>query len=158
VPLEKLQQIKGLGQHYSKLIKDAVNDLYEPKEKAPSEPVLDVTPRKKKKPEKADSNLRTEIAKTTKYLKRAKNKFEPINKKKHLKLLVDFKTASSDLKTQIQVLRRTKLDLSKKQKKKITKKVAALNKMLKNAGKTKKGKTMKALSQEIRSLLKLISN
>ena len=28
IPLEKLMQIKSLGQHYAKLIKAAVNDLY----------------------------------------------------------------------------------------------------------------------------------
>ncbi|MBT8374781.1 MAG: hypothetical protein KJN80_07715, partial [Deltaproteobacteria bacterium] len=97
-----------------------------------------------------------ELVKTTKYLKSAKEKLKPLQKKKHLKLFVDLKKRSNKLKTRIVALSRIQPDLSEKQKKKITKKAAALNTMLKNVGKNKKGKTMKKLSQEIQSLLKFI--
>jgi hypothetical protein len=49
-----------------------------------------------------------------------------------------------------------KPDLTQKQKKKIIKKAAALNMMLKDAGKNKKGKTMEVLSKEIESFFKFI--
>jgi len=154
-PLEKLEQIKNLGRHYAKLIKEAVNDVYEPKEEAPAEPITEVSPGKDEKFDKAQSNLNAELAKTTKSLKSAREKLKPI-RKKHLKLFVDLKKRSNKLKTRIVALRRIQPDLSKKQMKKITKKAAALNTMLKNAGKNKKGKTMSMLSQEIQSLLKFV--
>jgi len=157
MPLDKLAQIKGLGRHYAKLIKDAVNDLYGPKAQAPGEPVAAVSPSEKQKPEKANSKLNAELVKTTRHLKRAKKKFEPINKKKHLRLFVDFKKKSNDLKTQILNVRRLQLDLPKKRKKKIVKQAASLNLMLKSVSKQKKGKTMRKLSQEIQSLLNLLS-
>ena len=155
-PLEKLEQIKSLGKHYAKLIKEAVNDFHEPKEEAPAEPVIEVSPGKDEKSDKTDRNLNAEFVKTTKYLKSAKEKLKPLQKKKHLKLFVDLKKRSNKLKARIVTLIRIQPDLSKKQKKKITKKAATLNTMLKNVGKNKKGKTMKKLSQEIQSLLKFI--
>ncbi len=155
-PLEKLEQIQGLGKHYAKLIKDAVNELYEPRIETPAEPAAEASQGKKEKSDKTLSNLNAELAKTTKYLKNAREKFKPIQKKKHLKLFVDFKRRSNKLKTQVQALRRLQLDLSKKQKKKTTRKAAALNTMLKNVGKKKKGKTMQMVSQEIKSLLNLL--
>ncbi|MBT8370776.1 MAG: hypothetical protein KJO34_07430, partial [Deltaproteobacteria bacterium] len=39
IPLDKLMQIKSLGEHYAKLIKTAVNDLYKTKEEGPVEVV-----------------------------------------------------------------------------------------------------------------------
>jgi len=156
IPLEKLEQIKSLGKHYANLIKDAVKDVYEPKEEAPAEPAAEVSVNKDEKSEETDRNLKAELAKTTKYLKTAKEKLKPIQKKKHQKLFIDLKKRTNKLKTRIRSLIRIQPDLSEKQKKKITKKAAALNTMLKNVEKNKKGKTMKVLSQEIQSLLKLI--
>lgn len=156
IPLEKLEQIKSLGKHYAKLIKDAVNDVYEPKEETPAEPAIEVSSCKNEKSDKIDENLNAELAKTTKYLKTAKEKLKPIQKKKHLKLFVDLKKRSNKLKSRILALSSIKPDLSEKQKKKIIKKAAALNTMLKNVGGEKKGKTMKVLSQEIQSLLNLL--
>ena len=155
IPLEKLEQVKSLGRHYAKLIKESVNDVYEPKEEAPAEPAAEVSPGKDEKSDKAQRNLNAELAKTAKYLKSAREKIKPIQKK-HLKFFIDLKKRSNKLKTRIVALSRIQPDLSKKQMKKITKKAAALNTMLKNAGKNKKGKTMSMLSQEIQSLLKFI--
>ena len=154
IPLEKLEQVKSLGRHYAKLIKESVNDVYEPKEEAPAEPAAEVSPGKDEKSGKIDGNLNAELAKTIKYLKSAREKLKPIQKKKHLKLFVDLKKHSNKLKNRILVLSQRQPDLSEKQKKRITKKTAALNTMLKNVGRNKKGKTMKKLSQEIQSLLK----
>ena len=158
IPLDELMQIKSLGQHYAKLIKEAVNDLYETRKATPAEAVADGSREREKKSDTWDRKLKAEFTKTTKYLKRTKEKFKPIKKKKHLKLFVEFKRQSNKLKTHINILRRHQLDISKKQKKKIAKQAAHLNMILKNTGKTKKGKTMKKLSQEIQSLLSLISN
>jgi len=156
MPLEKLMQIKSLGRHYAKLIKVAVNEYYETKAAASAESDAVVSTDKKEKSVKIDRKIGAELAKTPKYLKRAKRKFEPINKKKHLKLFVEFKTKSNGLKMQILTLRQSKLDLSKKQKKKILRKAEALNVMVKHVGKKKKAKTMNKLNNEIKSLLNLL--
>lgn len=156
VPLDKLMQIKSLGEHYAKLIKTAVADLYEPKTEGLTEKVLNGSRIGKKKSDPLDRKLKTELAKTTKYLKRAREKFKPIKRKKHLKLFVEFKKRSNNLKARIQVMRQAQFEIPKKQKNKITKKIATLNTNLKNAGKHKKGKSMKLLSQEIASLLNLL--
>ncbi len=156
IPLENLEQVKSLGKHYAKLIKDAVNDFYAEKAEPPENPATEVSPSKDEKTDKIDKNLNSELAKVTKYLKKAKEKLKPIQKNKHLILFVDLKKRSNRLKTCILALSQIQPDLSEKQKKKIIKKAAALNMMLKNAGKTKKGKTMEVLSKEIQSFLKFI--
>ena len=156
IPLEKLEQVKSLGQHYAKLIKDAVNDFYAKKAEPSKNRATELLQSKDKKTDKIDKNLNSELAKVTKYLKKAKEKLKPIQKKKHLNLFVDLKMRSNRLKTRILALSETQSDLSEKQKKKIIKKAAALNMMLKDAGKNKKGKTMEVLSKEIESFLKFI--
>ena len=156
IPLEKLEQVKSLGKHYAKLIKKAVNDLYAEKAQPSKNPATEVSPSKDENTNKTYINLNAELAKTTKYLKTAKEKLKPIQKKKHKKLFVDLKKRSSRLKTRILALSQMQPDLSEKQKKGIIKKAASLNTMLKNVGKTNKGKTMKVLSKEIQSFSKLI--
>lgn len=156
IPLENLEQVKSLGKHYAKLIKDAVNDFYAKKAEPPKNRATELSQSKDKKTDKIDKNLNSELAKVAKYLKTAKEKLKPIQKKKHLNLFVDLKKRSNRLKTRILALSETQSDLSEKQKKKIIKKAAALNMMLKDAGKNKKGKTMEVLSKEIESFLKFI--
>jgi hypothetical protein len=156
IPLEKLEQVKSLGQHYAKLIKEAVNDIYTERAEQPEKPVTEASASKDAKIDKTDQKLAAELAKTSKYLKTAKEKLKPIQKKKHLKLFAGLKKRSNRLKTRMLSLSQTQSDLSEKQKKKIIKKAAALNMMLKDAGKNKKGKTMEVLSKEIESFLKFI--
>jgi exonuclease VII large subunit len=156
IPLEKLEQVKSFGKHYAKVIKDAVNDFYGDPAETPEKPATEVSPSKDEKIDKIDKNLNSELAKTTKYLKTAKEKLKPIQKKKHVKQFVDLKKRSNRLKTCILALSQIQPDLSEKQKKKITKKADALNMMLKNVGKNSKRKTMKVLSKEIQSFLKFI--
>ena len=156
IPLEKLEQVKSLGRHYAKLIKESVNDVYEPKEEAPAEPAAEVSPGKDEKSDKTDRNLNAELVKTTKYLKSAKEKLKPLQKKNHLKLFVDLKKHANKLKSRILALSQRQPDLSEKQKKKITKKATVLNTVLKNVGKNKKGKTMKVLAKEIQSFSNIL--
>ena len=156
IPLEKLEQVKSLGQHYAKLIKEAVNDIYAKRAEQSEKRVTETSPSKDAKNDKTGQKIVAELAKTRKYLKTAKEKLKPIQKKKHLNLFVDLKKRSNRLKTRILALSQTQSDLSEKQKKKIIKKAAALNMMLKDAGKKKKGKTMEVLSKEIESFLKFI--
>jgi hypothetical protein len=148
--------LAATGKHYAALIKEAVNDFHEPKEEAPAEPVIEVSANKDEKTEITDIYLTRELVKTSKFLKAAKEKLKPIQKKKDLKLFVDLKKHANKLKNRILALSQRQLDLSEKQKKTIIKKATALNTVLKNVGKNKKSTTMKKLSQEIQSLLKFI--
>ena len=156
ISLEKLEQVKGLGKHYAKLIKEAVTDFYEENVNTSENPVSEISASKAEKADKIDRKLMDELAKTTKYLKTAKEKLKPIQKNKHIKLFVDLKKRSNKLKTRIRAMRQNQSDLSAKKKKKIIKKAAALNRALKNVGKNKKGKTMQALSKEIQSFINVI--
>ena len=148
MPIEDLAQIKRIGGHYAKLIKDAVEELYET-EKEKENPTPETTP-------STDRNLIRKLTKVNARLKTAKEKFKPIEKKKHIKLFLDVKKSSSKLKSRIHALSRIQQDLSEKQKKKIIKKADALNTKLKNVGKNKKSKTMAVLLKEIQSFSKLI--
>ena len=156
IPLEKLEQIKSLGKHYATLIKEAVNDFYGEKAETPEKSAKEVSANKDEKTDKTDRNLNRELAKTRKFLKTAKEKLKPIQKKNHLKLFVDLKNRSNKLKSRILALSQRQPDLSEKQKKKIIKKATALNTVLKNVGKNKKGKTMKVLAKEIQSFSKFV--
>ncbi|MGD9226558.1 MAG: helix-hairpin-helix domain-containing protein [Desulfobacterales bacterium] len=157
MPLEKLEQMKSLGKHYAKLIKESVTDFYGEKAESPEKQATVGSPRQGEKTNKTDRNLNAELAKTAKYLKTAKEKLKPIQKKKHLKLFVDLKKRANRLKIRIRALDQIQPDISKKQKKKIIKKATSLNTLLKNVKKNKKGKTMKALLKEIQSFSKLIN-
>lgn len=157
IPLEKLEQMRSLGKHYAKLIKASVTDFYGEKAASSEKPVTVGSPSQGGKTNKTDRNLNAELAKTTKYLKTAKEKLKPVQKKKHIKLFVDLKKHSNRLKSRFRALGQIQSDISKKQKKKIIKKATSLNTMLKNVEKNKKGKTMKALSKEIQSFSKLIN-
>jgi len=140
------------------LIKESVTDFYGEKAESPEKPVTAGSPSPGAKTGKTDRNLNAELAKTTKCLKTAKEKLKPIQKNNHIKLFIDLKKCSSRLKTRIRALGQIQQDISEKQKKKIIKKAASLNSMLKNAGKNKKSKTMKALLKEIQSFSNVIDN
>ena len=84
-PLEKLEQVKSIGKHYAKLIKEAVTDFYGAKEEPPAEPVLEDPPGKDKKTGRIDPKFNKALANTIQYLKAAREKLKPIQRKKHLK-------------------------------------------------------------------------
>ncbi len=153
MPLEDLEQIKSVGRHYAKLIKDAVNEIFGQKEE-PSAPAEKV--QEEENAQKSDRNLDKIIKDLNIGLKKAKEKLKPLQKKKHVKLFLDVKKNTGRLKTRMQALSRRQKDLSDKQKKKILKKADALNMMLKKVGKDKKTKIMKGLLKEIQSFYKVL--
>ena len=61
IPLEKLEQVKSLGQHYAKLIKEAVNDFYAKKAEPPKNRATELSQSKDKKTDKIDKNLKLDI-------------------------------------------------------------------------------------------------
>ena len=150
IPLEKLAQIETIGEHYAKLIKDAVAEVYVP-------PVEEIAAKtgaaKEKKTEPIDQDLQKQIKILKKRLKQANEKLKPLGKKKYLELYVDFKKRAKTLKRQLNKLEATPL---RQVRRKIIKKADALIVTMKNVGKNPKKKTYKSLSQEIQSLAKTL--
>ncbi len=152
-PLEKLAQIGTIGEHYAKLIKDAVSESYgEKPEKTAPETVSD----KEKNIEEINQNLRKKIKVLKKQLKQASENLKPLGKKKYLKLYIDFKKRSKTLKTRLNGLDQIRGDLSKEVTKNIINNADALNATLKNVGGKPKKKICKKLAQEIQLFSKML--
>ncbi|MEX1325421.1 MAG: hypothetical protein AB1Z29_01375 [Desulfobacterales bacterium] len=153
-PLEELARIETIGEHYAKLIKDAVNesDGERPEKAAPTKTVA----AKIKDTKEVSQNLGKQIKVLKKQLKTATEHLKPLGKKKYLELYIDFKKRSKTLKTRLDELNQTRGDLSKAVTKKIIKNADALSATLKNVRKKPKKKIYKELAQEIQSLSKII--
>ena len=153
MPLEKLSEIKSIGRHYAKLIKNSVNEHYREKsEKSLGKPEA----AKGKKVEKINRNLQKNIKRLNKSLNRADEKLKPLWKKKYLEHYIVFKKRSNTLKTRMDTIGKIQKDLPKKAKKKIIKKSDALDSILKNAGKKPKKKKYKEVTREIRSFSRML--
>lgn len=146
IPLDKLAQVETLGDHYAKLIKDAVAEVYAP---SPEKISAKTESTKTKKKAKIDQGLQKQIKILNKRLKQANEKLKPLGKKKYLELYLDFKKRSKTLKRHLNNL---ETNLPKKSRKKIVKKADALIATMKNVGKKPKKKTYKSLSQKIQLL------
>jgi exonuclease VII large subunit len=151
IPLEKLARVETIGDHYAKLIKDAVAEVYMPSaEKAAAK--TGAAQEKKTKP--IDQNLQRKIKILKTQLKQANEKLKPLGKKKYLEIYVDFKKRSKKLKQHLSELNTWEANLPEKVRTKIIKKTDALIVAMKNVGKKPKKKTYKSLSKEIQSLTK----
>ena len=153
IPLEKLAQVETIGEHYAKLIKNAVAEVYV----ASAEEIAAKTgAAKEKKIEPIDESLQKQIKILKKRLKQANEKLKPLGKKKYLELYVDFKKRAKTLKRHLNKLDKLEANPSGKVRRKIIKKADALIVTMKNVGKKPKKKTYKSLSQEIQSLAKTL--
>ncbi len=152
-PLEKLAQVGTIGQHYAKLIKDAVGESYgeKPQETAPK-----IVSGKEKGTKEINQNLRKQIKVLKKQLKRANENLKPLGKKKYLGLYIDFKKRSKTLKTRLDGLDQVGGDLPEEVTEKITNKADALNTMLKNVGAKPKKKIYIMAAQKIQLFSKLL--
>jgi exonuclease VII large subunit len=153
IPLERLARVETIGEHYAKLIKDAVAEVYVP---SPEEIAAKTGTAKEKKIEPIDQDLQKQIKILNKRLKRANEILKPLGKKKYLELYVDFKKRSKTLKRHLNKLDTLEATLPKKVREKILKKADALIVTLKNVGKKPKKKTYKSLSQKIQSFSKTL--
>jgi hypothetical protein len=152
MPVEKLAQIPSIGEHYAKLIKDAVEVYESSSEKSAAE----TESTKEKIIAKIDQDLQQRIKILNKRFKQTNEKLKPLGKKKHLPLYIDVKNRSKTLKARLKALEQLEGDLPKKVKKKIVKKADALNTTMKKVGKKPKKKTYTALSQEIQLFTKML--
>jgi len=153
IPLEKLIQIRSIGEHYAKLIKNSVNEYYKKKNiKLPGKTVG----AKEKSIKEIDQNLRKNFNKLKKSLSRVNEDLKPLWKKKYLELYVDFKKRSNKLKARLEATDQIHEDLPQKVKKNIIKKANALNLILKKVGKAPKKKKYKKTTQEIQSFSRML--
>jgi len=150
IPLERLAQIETIGEHYAKLIKDAVAEVYVTSaEEIAAE--TGAAPEKNKEP--VDAGIKKQVKILNKRLKQANEKLKPLGKSKYLDLYVDFKKRSKTLKRHL-----TKLEANPpaKARKKIIKKADALNAILTSVGKKPKKKKYQKITREIQSFSKML--
>jgi nucleotidyltransferase/DNA polymerase involved in DNA repair len=153
MPLEKLARIETVGEHYAKLIKEAVSESYgELPEKTAPQTVSD----KEKVIDEINRNLRKQIKVLRKRLKQANENLKPLGKKKYLVLYIDFKKRSKTLKTRLSGLDQIRGDLSKEVTENIIKNADGLNTTLKNLGGKPKKKIYKKVAQEIQLFSKIL--
>lgn len=153
--VEQLARIEGLSEHYAKLIKNAVTELYE---KMPAKPAPNVEPtaEKKKKIRKIDGDLQKQLEILKKRLKQVNENLKPLGKKKYVSSYLDLKKRSKTLRTRLKAFGQKQADLTKKQKKKILKNAGALNSTLKSVGKKPKMKIYEKVIKEIQSFSKTL--
>jgi len=153
MPLEKLARIETVGEHYAKLIKDAVSESYgeKPEKTAPK-----TLSGKEKDTKEINQNLRKQIKVIKKQLKRASENLKPLGKKKYLGLYIDFKKRSKTLKTRLNGLDQMRGDLSKEATESIINNADKLYATLKNVGGKPKKKIYKKVAQEIQLFSKML--
>ena len=153
MPLKKLAEIKSIGEHYAKLIKNAVAEYYRKKDEKLPEKIVSA---KEKKIQEIDQDLQKNIKILKKSLNRVNENLKPLWKKKYLQSYVAFKNRSNKLKARLNETNQIHEDLPKKAKKKIAKKGDALNLFLKKVGKKPKKKKYKKITQEIQSYSRML--
>ena len=150
-PARELAKIKFLGKRNAVRIKKAVTTYYL-KKTAPPKSFEGI----KHSGTGNDQNLRKSLKKLTKRLYRANEKLKPLWKKKYLSLYIDFKKRSHKLIDHINSIQKRRDTLSQKDKQKILKKAAVLNKILTKDGKTPKKKAFKNITREIKSFSEML--
>ena len=104
-PLGKLAQVKNIGKHYAKQIKDAVAEVYAPPIRKAPEKSKDVNKKKtadvKKKTVKPNQKLQKKIKGVNKSQKQVNLKAKTLGKKNQ-ELCTDIKKRSKKLKQQIE--------------------------------------------------------
>ncbi len=153
MPEEKLAEIKSIGAHYAKLIKNSVTEYYKEKhEKVPAK----IVSAKERKMQEINRDLQKKIKRLKNSLNRANENLKPLGKKKYLELYIDVKKRSAKLETRLDKIGQMHEDLPKKAKKNIIKKADALNVFLKGVGKKRKKKKYKKITLEIQSFSRML--
>ena len=153
IPLEKLARIETIGEHYAKLIKEAVTEVYE---SLPEKMSAKTESTQTQTTAKIDLALQKQIKLLNKRLKQTNEKLKPLGKKKYLELYIDLKKRSKKLKRHLVKLDNLESNLPKKVRKKIIKKADALITTMKNVGKKPKKKIYIAVSRKIQSFSKML--
>ena len=151
-PLGKLAQVKNIGRHYAKQIKDAVADVYAPPvETAPEKHKAE----KRQKTAKPNRKLQKKIKELNRSRKQLELKAKALGKNKQ-KLCADIQKRSIKLKQHANRMDQLEKKLPKKVTKELNKKADNVMATLKKMGKKPKKKAYKALSEELQSLNKAL--
>ena len=153
IPVDNLAGINSIGKHYAKLIKNSVTKHYSEKQGKLSAEIVSI---KEKKLKRINREFFKKNKRLKKHLKRANDILKPLQKKKYLKLYINFKTRSVKLKISLKTLDKMQQDLPKKTKKNIIKEVDALDLILKGIQKKPKKKKYKEVITGIQSFSKMI--
>jgi hypothetical protein len=155
IPLEKLAEIRSIGEYYARLIKNSVSDYYRVKNINFSK-----TSNSSGKIKARDINrdLRKKIKRLRKILNRVNENLKPLWEKKYLVLYVNFKKRFSKLKNRLKALGRIMEDLTDEDKKNIINEADALILNLENIGKKPKKKKYKVAILEIQSFSKFLKD
>ena len=153
MPEEKLAEIKSIGEHYAKQIKNSVTEYYREKHQESPAKILSA---KERKMQEINRDLQKKVKRLKNSLKRVNENLKPLGKKKYLELYVDFKKRSTRLKSRLDEIGQIQEDLPKKVKRNIIKKADALNLFLKGVGKKPKKKKYKKVTLEVQSFSKML--
>lgn len=155
IPLERLAEVKSIGEYYARQIKNSVSDYYRGRNSN-----LSIMPLSSGEKKAGDINrdLKKKIKRLRKILNRVNENFKPLWKKKYLVLYIEFKKRLTKLRSRLIALGRIMEDLPDEDKENIIKKADALILNLKNVGKKPKKKKYKVTIQEIQSFSKFLKD
>lgn len=155
IPLERLAEVKSIGEYYARQIKNSVSDYYRGRNSN-----LSIMPLSSGEKKAGDINrdLKKKIKRLRKILNRVNENFKPLWKKKYLVLYIEFKKRLTKLRSRLIALGRIMEDLPDEDKENIIKKADALILNLKNVGKKPKKKKYKVTILEIQSFSKFLKN
>jgi hypothetical protein len=152
IPLEKLVQVKTIGERHAKLVKAAAESVG----KKPVKSGPKAASARKKKTVAGDPILKNRMMVLKKRLKQANEKLKPLGKKKYLEFYIDFKKKAKTLKAHLNSLDKKAGKLAQKETKNIIKNANALSATLKNVSKKPSKKKYKKVSREIQSFSKML--
>jgi DNA-directed RNA polymerase alpha subunit len=155
IPLEKLAQVKSIGDYYARQIKNSVSDHYRGKSNHLANKPASFG---RKKPEDINRDLKKKVKRLRKILNRVDENLKPLWKKKYLKLYVDFKKRLAKLRSRLMTLVLVMDDLTDEEKKNIIEQTDALILKLKNVGTRPKKKKYKVTILEIQSFSKFLKD
>jgi len=155
IPLERLAEVKSIGEYYARQIKNSVSDYYRGRNSN-----LSIMPLSSGEKKAGDINrdLKKKIKRLRKILNRVNENFKPLWKKKYLVLYIEFKKRLTKLRSRLIALGRIMEDLPDEDKENIIKKADALILNLKNVGKKPKKKKYKVTILEIQSFSKFLKD
>jgi predicted RecB family nuclease len=155
ISLERLAEVKSIGEYYARLIKSSVSDYYKGRNSNLS--IMPISSGEKKARD-INRDLKKKIKRLRKILNRVNENFKPLWKKKYLVLYVEFKKRLTKLRSRLIALGRIIEDLPDEDKENIIKKADALILSLKNVGKKPKKKKYKVTILEIQSFSKFLKD